>query len=145
MSGSEPVLRVAGLGHAYFGRTVLEGVDLEVAARALAPEPDVVFFDEPFTALDVALKRRMQDIVIAASAAARLSGLFITHDLIDAARIANRIAVMHPDGRGISGTRAVPGRRGTGADAALFDWVQRALAGDSLFRHIHDVDARRLA
>lgn len=43
-------------------------------ARALAPQPDFVFFDEPFTALDVALRQRMQDIVIAASDAAESGG-----------------------------------------------------------------------
>lgn len=114
-------------------------------ARALAPAPDFVFFDEPFTALDVALKQRMQDIVIAASGAAGLAGLFITHDLIEAARVADRIAVLHPTGRGILGMRDVPGHRGARSDAMLFDWVQRALSGDPLFRHIHDVDERRLA
>ncbi len=37
-------------------------------ARALAVDPDVVFFDEPFTAVDVGLKRVLQDLVIAAAA-----------------------------------------------------------------------------
>lgn len=114
-------------------------------ARALAPQPDFVFFDEPFTALDVALRQRMQDIVIAASDAANLAGLFITHDLTEAARVADRIAVLHPLGRGILGMRDVPGLRGARSGAMLFDWVQHALSGDPLFRHIHDVDERRLA
>lgn len=42
-------------------------------ARALVAEPDFIYFDEPFAALDVALKRRMQDLVIAAAEAARFA------------------------------------------------------------------------
>lgn len=62
-------------------------------ARAPAMQPDMIYFDEPFTALDVALKRRMQDLVIAASRDASFSALFITHDLMEAVRIAHRVAV----------------------------------------------------
>lgn len=109
-------------------------------ARALALRPDFIFFDEPFTALDVALKRRMQDIVIRACSGGQMAGLFITHDLMEAARVAARIAVLDTRGRGILGERAAP----KGDDAALFAWVQAALATDPLFRHIHDVDERQL-
>lgn len=117
------------------------GMQQRVAiARALALRPDFIFFDEPFTALDVALKRRMQDLVLAACAGAGMGGLFITHDLMEAARVADRIAVMHPRGHGISGTRPAP----KGDEVALFAWVQAALAGDPLFRHIHDVDERQM-
>ena len=114
-------------------------------ARALAVRPDFVFFDEPFTALDVALRRRMQDLVIATCADRRLSGLFITHDLHEAARIADRIAVLDTGGRGIAGERPVPDVAGQRDDTVIFDWVQAALNDDPLFRHIHDVDERRIA
>lgn len=63
-------------------------------------------------ALDVALKRRMQDLVIEASRALRFAALFITHDLMEAVRIAHRVAVMDAHGRGIAGERAVPGAPG---------------------------------
>ena len=114
-------------------------------ARALVVDPDFVFFDEPFSALDVALKRRMQDLVIAACAAARFAGVFVTHDLMEAARIAHRIAVLDVNGRGIAGERPLPGDPGTRDDAAVFGLVQRFLHDDPLFRHIHDVDERRVA
>ena len=114
-------------------------------ARALAVEPDFVFFDEPFTALDVALKRRLQDLVIRASGAGRFAAVFVTHDLMEAARIAHRILVMDTDGDGIAGERPLPGRPGARDDRALFDLVQRFLAEDPLFRHIYDVDERRIA
>ena len=63
-------------------------------ARALAVRPDFLYFDEPFTALDVALRRRMQDLVIATCAKAGLSGLFITHDLDEALRLGDSIAIL---------------------------------------------------
>jgi NitT/TauT family transport system ATP-binding protein len=114
-------------------------------ARALAPDPDFVFFDEPFTALDVALKRRMQNLVIAAAAATGFAALFVTHDLFEATRIAHRIVVMDARGRGIAGERVVPGVPGQRADREVFERVSGYLAEDALFRHVNDVDERRLA
>lgn len=114
-------------------------------ARALAIAPDFVFFDEPFTALDAALRRRMQDLVIETCAVGRLTGLFITHDLQEAARVANRIAVLDLHGRGILGARCLPGTPASRDDATVFAWAQAALRQDPLFRHIHDVDERLIA
>lgn len=114
-------------------------------ARALVTAPDFVFFDEPFTALDVALKRRLQDVVIAETASGRFGTLFVTHDLIEAARIAHRIAVMHPEGAGIMGTRRLPGVPGGRDDDMIHALARRWEREDPLFRHIHDVDERRLA
>ena len=114
-------------------------------ARALVVDPDFVFFDEPFTALDVALKRRMQDLVIEAAAAARFAGIFVTHDLMEAVRIAHRIVVLEVDGSGIAGERPLPDLPGARDDQAVFALVQRFLRQDPLFRHIHDVDERRVA
>lgn len=114
-------------------------------ARALAVQPDFIYFDEPFTALDVALRRRMQDLVIATCANARLSGLFITHDLHEAARISHRVAVLDTHGVGILGHRQLPGTPGERSEAEERDWVTAALARDPLFRHIHDVDERQIA
>jgi NitT/TauT family transport system ATP-binding protein len=114
-------------------------------ARALSIRPDFVFLDEPFTALDVALRRRMQDLVIASCAGAGLSGLFITHDLHEAARIAHRIAVLDTRGLGILGDRVLHGTPGARSDGELHAWVSAALERDPLFRDIHDVDERQIA
>ncbi|HRQ80970.1 MAG TPA: ATP-binding cassette domain-containing protein [Azospirillaceae bacterium] len=114
-------------------------------ARALAVEPDFVYFDEPFTALDAALKRRMQDLVIAAGRAAHFGALFITHDLMEAARLAHRVAVMDARGQGIAGERPVPGSPGERDDADLFRLAHFWLKDDPLFRHINDIDERRTA
>lgn len=114
-------------------------------ARALAVRPDFVYFDEPFTALDVALRRRMQDLVIATCAGGRLSGLFITHDLHEAARIAHRIAVLDTRGNGVLGERQLADEPRHRDDSAVFRWVRSALTDDPLFRHIHDVNERQVA
>lgn len=114
-------------------------------ARALVTQPAFIFFDEPFTALDVALKRRMQDLVMGLCARGGMAGLFITHDLNEAARLADRIAVLDRFGHGIAGTRSLPEAVGSRSDATLFDWVQGALQSDPIFQHIHDVDERRIA
>lgn len=114
-------------------------------ARALVAAPDFVYFDEPFTALDVALRRRMQDLVIAAAAASRFAAFFVTHDLAEAARIAHRVAVMHPAGRGIEGVRPIPGRSGARDEAEVFALTRAWQAEDPLFRHVHEVNERRIA
>jgi NitT/TauT family transport system ATP-binding protein len=114
-------------------------------ARALVADPDFLYFDEPFTALDQALKRRMQDLVIEASRASHFGAFFITHDLMEAARIAHRIAVLDINGRGIVGERALAGEPGGREDVDVFRTVQRFLKDDPLFRHIDDVDERRVA
>ncbi len=114
-------------------------------ARALVVEPDFVFFDEPFTALDVALKRQMQDIVIGAAQQSRFAGLFVTHDLAEAIRVADRIVVLDERIRGIAGDRLVALERHERSDEAIFGLMQQLLAQDPLFAHIHDIDERRIA
>lgn len=111
-------------------------------ARALVNEPDFIYFDEPFTALDVALKRRMQDLVIDASSGGQFGALFITHDLMEAIRISHRILVLAHDGRGIAGERRVPGDPGSRSDEEGFALRQDFLNRDPLFAHIHDIDER---
>lgn len=113
-------------------------------ARALVIEPDFLFCDEPFTALDVALKRRMQDIVIETSRQSRFAAVFVTHDLMEAARIAHRIVVLDSNGNGIAGERRLLHAPGQRPDELIFDTVQSFLRDDPIFRHIDDVDERRL-
>jgi len=114
-------------------------------ARALVIEPDFVYFDEPFTALDVALKRQMQDIVVSAAQQSRFAGLFVTHDLSEAIRVADRIVVLDERVRGIAGERTVPLKRHARSDEEIFDLMQRYLKNDSLFAHLHDINERQIA
>ena len=67
-------------------------------ARALATDPEVLLFDEPFSALDPLIRRDMQDEVIRLRAEVNKTMVFITHDLSEALRLGDRIAIMR-DGR----------------------------------------------
>ncbi len=67
-------------------------------ARALAADPDVLLMDEPFSALDPLIRRQLQDEFIKLSAVMKKTTVFITHDLDEAVRIGDRIAIMR-DGR----------------------------------------------
>ncbi len=67
-------------------------------ARALATSPQVLLFDEPFSALDPLIRRDMQDEVIRLRGEVSTTMVFITHDLQEALRIGDRIAIMR-DGR----------------------------------------------
>lgn len=63
-------------------------------ARALAVDPDVLFFDEPFSALDPLIRRDMQDELIDLQLRLKRTLVFITHDFTEALRLADRIAIM---------------------------------------------------
>ncbi|MEM7172001.1 MAG: betaine/proline/choline family ABC transporter ATP-binding protein [Pseudomonadota bacterium] len=63
-------------------------------ARALASDPEVLLMDEPFSALDPLIRRQLQDQFMALSAELNKTTVFITHDLDEAIRIGNRIAIM---------------------------------------------------
>jgi glycine betaine/proline transport system ATP-binding protein len=67
-------------------------------ARALAANPDVLLMDEPFSALDPLIRRQLQDEFIKLSQQLKKTTIFITHDLDEAVRIGDRIAIMR-DGR----------------------------------------------
>ena len=67
-------------------------------ARALAADPDVLLMDEPFSALDPLIRRQLQDEFLKLSQTLKKTTIFITHDLDEAVRIGDRIAIMR-DGR----------------------------------------------
>ncbi|MFD7285049.1 glycine betaine/L-proline ABC transporter ATP-binding protein [Streptomyces sp. NPDC059863] len=113
-------------------------------ARALAVDPQVLLFDEPFSALDPLIRRDMQEEVIRLHHEEQRTMVFITHDLTEALRLGDRIALMR-DGRVVQlGTaEEIVGRP---ADAYVRDFVRdvpreqvitvgaamrRPLAGDS--------------
>ena len=63
-------------------------------ARALAADADVLLMDEPFSALDPLIRRQLQDEFIKLSAVLEKTTVFITHDLDEAVRVGDRIAIM---------------------------------------------------
>lgn len=62
-------------------------------ARALAPGPEVLLLDEPFSALDAVLRRSVRDQVAGVLRAAGVSVVLITHDRAEAFAVADRVAV----------------------------------------------------
>ncbi|VDC25182.1 ATP-binding cassette domain-containing protein [Pseudogemmobacter humi] len=63
-------------------------------ARSLAPDPDLWFLDEPFSALDPLIRRQMQDEFLRLQRQLKKTIVFITHDIMEACRLADRIALM---------------------------------------------------
>ena len=67
-------------------------------ARALTNDPKIMLMDEAFSALDPLIRTEMQDELLRLQQQSRRTVIFITHDLDEAMRIGDRIAVME-DGR----------------------------------------------
>jgi osmoprotectant transport system ATP-binding protein len=63
-------------------------------ARALAAEPDLLLFDEPFAALDPVTRREMQQQLLALTKHYNVAVVFVTHDVSEALILASRIAVL---------------------------------------------------
>jgi glycine betaine/proline transport system ATP-binding protein len=63
-------------------------------ARALAVDPAVMFFDEPFSALDPLIRRDMQNEVIRLHNEVGKTMIFITHDLAEALKLGDHVAIM---------------------------------------------------
>ncbi len=67
-------------------------------ARALAVEPDVLFMDEPFSAVDAITRARLQDELTRILAETGAGVLFVTHDTREAAYLADRIVTLKKEG-----------------------------------------------
>ncbi|MEQ8603257.1 MAG: betaine/proline/choline family ABC transporter ATP-binding protein [Marivibrio sp.] len=67
-------------------------------ARSLCVDPELWFLDEPFSALDPLIRRQMQDEFVRLQTMLHKTIVFITHDFLEALKIADRIAIMK-DGR----------------------------------------------
>ncbi len=89
-----------GLAEADLGKyphALSGGMQSRVAlARALVTQPDLLLMDEPFAALDVGLKHELYGLLREQVALRGTAVLMITHDLMEAVRLADRIVVMAP-------------------------------------------------
>ena len=95
------ILKLVGLEDAagQFPDELSGGMQQRVGlARAFAVDPKVMLYDEPFSALDPLIRRDMQDEVIRLQHETGKTMVFITHDLPEALRLGDRIAIMR-DGR----------------------------------------------
>ena len=91
------MLRLVGLDDAadQFPDQLSGGMQQRVGvARAFASDPKVMLYDEPFSALDPLIRRDMQDEVMRLQSETGKTMVFITHDLAEALRLGDRIAIM---------------------------------------------------
>ncbi|MBK5250668.1 MAG: ABC transporter ATP-binding protein [Actinomycetales bacterium] len=108
-------------------------------ARALAPDPDVVLLDEPFSALDAGLRASVREDVRAALSATGATGLLVTHDQEEALSIADLVAVVRG---GVVVQSATPKRLYEApADLAVATFVGEAVV---LSAEVHDGVAQTL-
>ena len=94
---AQEVIDLVGLGgrEASFPRQRSGGQQQRVGiARSLAVKPELWFLDEPFSALDPLIRRQMQDEFLRLQRELHKSIVFITHDFLEALRIADRMAIM---------------------------------------------------
>lgn len=63
-------------------------------ARALAPQPDVLLLDEPFSNLDAMLQARIRDELKAILTRASITAILVTHNQEDAKKVADQVVVM---------------------------------------------------
>ena len=86
------------------GRDVLDRFPAELSggmqkrvglARAIAADPEIIFFDEPTTGLDPIMSDVINDLIVECVKVVGCSALSITHDMASARKIANRIAMLY--------------------------------------------------
>jgi len=134
MRQAAAILEIVELGAwgSKFAHELSGGMQQRVGlARALAANPDVLLMDEPFSALDPLIRRQLQDEFIRLSSILQKTTVFITHDLDEAVRIGNRIAIMH-DGKVV--------QTGTAEDIVMNpadDYVAEFVAGISRLKVVH--------
>jgi ABC-type multidrug transport system ATPase subunit len=100
----ERLLEVVGLDRSLAGRdpqTLSVGQQQRVSvARALALEPEALLLDEPTNALDEAARRKIEELVCDLNARLGLTMVFVSHDLSQVERVADRIVLL-ADGRSV--------------------------------------------
>ena len=77
-------------------------------ARGLAVDPDIIFMDEPFGALDAITRMKLQEDILGISRKEKKTTIFVTHDIEEAVFLADRIVVMMADPGRIKSVVKVP-------------------------------------
>lgn len=64
-------------------------------ARAIAFEPEIIFYDEPSSGLDPIMTNKIDELIINTQRALKVISVVVTHDMVSACRIADRIAMVY--------------------------------------------------
>ena len=64
-------------------------------ARAIAFEPEIIFYDEPSSGLDPIMTNKIDELIIETQRALKVTSIVVTHDMVSACRIADRIAMVY--------------------------------------------------
>ena len=94
---SMETLKLVGLDgwDKHYPRELSGGMQQRVGlARALAVDPEILIFDEPFSALDPLIRREMQDELLSIQKMLQKTMIFITHDFSEAIKMGDHIAIM---------------------------------------------------
>ena len=97
MDRAMEVLELVGLGgwDQNYPRELSGGMQQRVGlARAMAVDPEILIFDEPFSALDPLIRREMQDELLDLQEKLHKTMVFITHDFLEAIKMGDHIAIM---------------------------------------------------
>ncbi len=79
----------------HYPRELSGGMQQRVGlARAMAVDPEILIFDEPFSALDPLIRREMQDELLNIQSEVHKTMIFITHDFLEAIKMGDHIAIM---------------------------------------------------
>jgi NitT/TauT family transport system ATP-binding protein len=104
-------------------------------ARALVNEPKVLLMDEPFAAVDAITRAALQDDLLRLWQDTGISIVFITHNIDEAAFLAQRVVVMSPHPGSVKSELRValphPRQRGSADFAALYAEIGNALGGSA--------------
>ena len=102
------------------------GMQKRVAlARAIAAEPEIIFFDEPTTGLDPIMADVINDLIVKCVREVGTTAVSITHDMVSARKIADRIAMLHQGRIVWHGPTAEIDRSGNPLCRPVHQWPRR--------------------